>query len=183
MTDHYPENPNYKPESDQLIDLSAPISEHPLNEIRLIVKKRPNGSYSYCQDFQYCISKTDQHSSYMTDINYLMEKYKPDELAQYIAARNSHRVEITNHDFTIEPSLQDAKNELYNLKKDFEALPPEIKSQFQSTLDFMKFIDDPRNHSQMVRMGLIEPKKTETPQSPAATRTTTQEEDTNAKVK
>lgn len=173
------------------LDLSAPIEEHTLNDVRLIIKKRPNGSYSYAQDFQYCISKTDQHSAHMTDVNVLMERYKPDELAQYIAAKNQHRTEIINHDFTAEPSLQDAKNQLYELTQAFQALPPEIKSQFSSTLDFLKFIDNPHNKSQLEKLGLIDPKtqtfelnkSTEIPKSPDVTRTTTQEEATNTKAK
>lgn len=175
----------------QATDLSAPIEEHVLNEVRLRITKRPNGSYSYAQDFQYCISKADQHSAHLTDINVLMERYKPDELAQYIAARNQHRTEIINHDFTAEPSLQEAKNQLYELTQAFNALPNEIRSQFSNTLDFLKFIDNPQNKAQLEKMGLIDPKaqtfelnkSTEISKSPAATRTTTQEEDTNAKAK
>ena len=153
------------------------IDEGRLDEIVYIETKRSNGTVRIQQDFQYCTSLTEQHNAHVTDINYLMEKYKPDELAAYIAAKNAHRREILGHDFTIEPSLQDAKNIVYNLKKAFEQLPDEVRVQFRSHVDFLKFIDNPDNAQKMIKLGLLTPKQIAEATTTTTTPTTQEEKE------
>lgn len=137
-----------------------------LNEMIVIETRRPDGSIRVQHDYQYCTSLTEQHNMHMTDVNYLIEKFKPDELAAYMAAKTQNRQEILNHDFSTEPSLQGAKNYTYQLKKDFDALPDEVRHNFKSPLEFLKFIDNPANAEKMVKLGLITKKQITNLQTP-----------------
>lgn len=139
--------------------LQAPVSQGKLNEIVYITSKRPNGTTRISMDFQYCPTLTEQHTSHLTDINYLIEKYKPDELAAYIAAKNSHRQEIIGHDFSKEPNLQDGLNTTYELKQNYKALPEKIKMHFKNHIEFLKFIDNPDNQEKIKKLGLMTQKQ------------------------
>lgn len=131
------------------------VSEGTLNEIKTITSVRKNKTTRIQQCFEFCPSLTEQHSAKDTDLNYLIQKYQPDQLAAYMAARNQQRQEIIGHDFSQEPSLQEAKNELYRIKQAFEEIPEDIKRQFSSPTEFLKFIDNPLNAEKMVKMGLL----------------------------
>lgn len=131
------------------------IAEGKLNEVIRIVTKRKNGTLRIQQDFQFCPTMAEQHTAHLTDINYLIERYKPDELAAYIAAREEYRQEIIGHDFSQEPNLQEAKNITYQLKKNFEELPEEVRSNFKNHVEFLKFIDNPANQEKMLKLGLM----------------------------
>ena len=135
------------------------VKEGKLNEIIYIRTRRPDGSLRIQQDFEFCPTMAEQHTAHLSDINYLMKKYKPDELAAYIAARSQYRQEIVGHDFASEPSLQEAKNVVYQSRQRFEALPEEIRTQFKNHLEFLKFIDNPANAEKMVKLGLLKKKQ------------------------
>lgn len=132
-----------------------------LNEVIIIETRRPDGSLRVQQDFSNCPSMAEQHTAHLTDLNYLIAKYKPDELAAYMAARESQRQEILDHDFSVEPSLQEASNLVYQAKKAFEELPEDLKMSFRSPLEFYKFIDHPGNQEKLVNMGLMTRKEVE----------------------
>ena len=132
-----------------------------LNEIKYIYTKNHIGTTDVALDFSNCPTLTEQHSINLTNINYLMDKYKPDELAAFIAARNQYRQEIIGHDFSREPSLQDAKTLAYQLKQEFENLPNDIKSSFKNHVEFLKFIDNPANQEKMIKLGILKPKQIE----------------------
>lgn len=159
------------------------VMEGQLNKVIYVETKRANGSVRIQQDFSLCPTLAEQHTAHLTDINYLIERYKPDELAAYIAARNQHRREILGHDFSTELSLQDARNLIYKSKQAFEELPEDFKNQFKNHLEFLKFIDNPNNAQKLIDVGLatkrqidaikIEKDATTT----TSTQTTTQEED------
>lgn len=131
------------------------ILEPKLNEVIIKETRRPNGSLRIQQDFSYCPTLAEQHQAHMTNVNYLIAKYKPDELERYLQLRASQRREIIGHDFSQEPSLQGAKNVVYQMRQRFEALPEEIKKEFKSHVDFIKFIDNPANAEKMIKLGLL----------------------------
>lgn len=131
------------------------IASGKLNEVLTVETIRADGSRRIQQDFQFCPSMAEQHTAHLSDINYLMSKYKPDELAQYLAARTQYRTEIIGHDFSREPNLQDARNVVYRSKQEFEALPEELRSSFQNHLEFLKFVDNPANQEKLIKMGLL----------------------------
>lgn len=132
-----------------------------LNEVIIRETRRPNGTLRIQQDFSNCPTMAEQHTAHLSNINYLIEKYKPDELAAYIAARNQHRQEILGHDFSKEPSLDEAQNIVLQSKKNFEALSDDIKKHFANHLEFIKFIDNPANAQKMIDLGILKPKEIE----------------------
>lgn len=153
---------------------NAVIQEGVLNQIIYIETRRANGSLRRQQDYQFCPTLTEQHTAHLTDINYLIATHKPDELAAYIAAKNQHRQELIGHDFSAEPSLQDARNITYQLKKSFDELDPEVKNNFKNHVEFLKFIDNPANQDKMLKLGLMT--KREIQKNTTTATTTTQEE-------
>lgn len=147
--------------------------------------RRPDGSLRIQQDFSNCPTLTEQHTAHLTDINYLIEKHKPDELAAYIAARNQYRQEIVGHDFSVEPNLQEAKNIVYRSQQEFESLPEKVKSSFKNHVEFLKFIDNPANAEKMIELGILTKRKVEALQSldPVVKQTEAVKENATAKEK
>lgn len=137
------------------------IKEGKLNEVIIIKTRRPNGTLRIQQDFEFCPTMAEQHTAHLTDINYLIERHKPDELAAYIAARSQYRQEIIGHDFSAEPNLQEAKNVVYQSRKAFEELPKELTQNFKNHVEFLKFIDNPANADKLVKLGLATKKEIE----------------------
>lgn len=135
------------------------LYEGELNETIHWHEKRPDGSLRVSQDFRFCPTLAEQHTAHLSDINWLMDKFQPDELAAYIAQRDQYRQEILGHDFSEEPDLQEARNVTYILKQSFEKLPDEIKNNFRNHVEFLKFIDNPLNQEKMLKMGLLKPKE------------------------
>lgn len=136
------------------MDKDGVIASGKLNEVIIVETIRPDGSRRVQQDFSLCPTMAEQHTAHLTDINYLIKKYKPDELASYLAARAEHRREIEGHDFSTEPNLQEGRNIIYQSKEAFKALPDEVKNHFSSHLEFLKFIDNPQNVEKMVKLGI-----------------------------
>lgn len=127
-----------------------------LGEVKIIqYGKTSDGTPQVGQDFANVPSMAEQHSAHLTDINYLMEKFKPDELAQYIAARSTMRPEIVGHDFSREPDMTGAMNQVYQLKSNFDALSDDVKMHFKNHVEFLKFIDNPQNQEKMLKLGLM----------------------------
>lgn len=135
------------------------IAHDKLNQVITKTTIRADGTLRIQQDFSNCPTLTEQHTAHLTNINYLMEKFQPDELAAYIAARNQYRQEILGHDFSQEPSLQDAKNIIYKSKQEFESLDDDIKRNFSNHLEFLKFIDNPANAEKMLKLGILTKKQ------------------------
>lgn len=135
------------------------VAEGKLNEVIIKTTKRPDGTLRIQQDFSFCPTMTEQHTAHLSDLNYLIEKYKPDELAAYIAAKNQHRQEILGHDFSKEPSLQDAKNEIYKLRSAFDNLPEDFKRNFKNHVEFLKYIDNVDNQQKLVKAKILTEKE------------------------
>ena len=144
-----------------IFDEDGVVEQGKLDELIIKETVRPNGSLRLQFDYTYCTSCTDVSSAHLTDLNYLIEKYRPDELAQYIAARSQYRAEILGHDFSQEPNLQDAKNLIYKSRQEFESLPQDIRNHFKSHLDFLKFMENPQNKEKAIRIGLLSPEQIE----------------------
>lgn len=130
-----------------------------LNEMTVDEYIRPNGTRAVRYGFENCPTLAEQHTAHLTDINYLMEKYKPDELSRYLAARNQYRQEIVGHDFAQEPNLQQAMDIRYRLRKEYDELPDDIKNHFGNHVEFLKFIDNPANQEKMLKLGILKQKQ------------------------
>lgn len=136
----------------------------PQEHLNVVIEKisvRKDGTLRIQQDFSNCPSLAEQHTAHLTDINYLIQKYKPDELGAYLAARSQYRTEILGHDFSTELNLQQAKNIIYKSKQEFENLPEKIRTSFSSHLEFLKFIDNPKNEQKMLDLGILTAKQVE----------------------
>jgi len=146
-----------KKKKEEIIDADTGLIEEQgvLNEVIEIHSRRADGSLRIQLDFRNCPTMAEQHTAHLSDINYLISRYKPDELANYIAARNQYRREILGHDFTVEPDLQTALNIRYKLKEAFDRLPDHIKDNFKNHVEFLKFIDNPANQEKMMKLGLM----------------------------
>lgn len=141
------------------------IKDTQIDKIIEVITERPNGRIRIQKDYSQCISKTEQHNKDTNDLNVLIKKFKPDQLASYMMARNQKRREITGHDFSQEPDLQSAKNEMYLIQKEFDALPMALKVEFQTPLNFIKFKDNPKNAEVLKQLGIskeIAPEMTST---------------------
>lgn len=126
-----------------------------LNEMKEIRSVRENGSLRIQKSFENCPSLADQHMAHLSNINWLIKRYTPDEVSQYLAARQV-RPEIIGHDFSQEMSLQEAKNVVVKAKRVFSELPDEVRSLFASPLAFIKFIDNPQNADKLVKLGIVD---------------------------
>jgi len=162
-------------------EFNGVIKEGKLNQVIIKESIRENGTRRIQQDFEFCPTMAEQHTAHLTDINYLIERYKPDELAAYMAARAQYRSEILGHDFAAELDLQEAKNVVYRSRQEFEKLPEEVRASFSNHLEFLKFMDNPANAEKMVKLGLMKPQQVEaikgqaTGESATGSTTTTQE--------
>ena len=149
-------------ENMEITDLdTGEVKSGKLNEIIYKESRRPDGSLRIQMDFSNCPTMAEQHTAHLTDINYLIQKYKPDELDAYLAARAQYRQEILGHDFSAEPDLTYARNAVYESRKNFDALPEEIKGNFLNHLEFLKFIDNPANAEKMLKLGILKEKQLE----------------------
>lgn len=126
-----------------------------LGQVIIRTKIRENGTLRRQQDFSNCPTLCEQHTAHLTDLNYLIKRYKPDELAAYMAARDTYRQEIIGHDFSKEPNFQEGMNHVYQLKKSYSELPEEIRSQFKNHVEFLKFIDNPANQEKMIKLKIF----------------------------
>lgn len=110
------------------------------------------------QDYSDVPTQTDQTQKDENNITVLMQKYKPDELAAYLAAKNLRRPEIVGHDFSQEPDLQGAKNQAYLIQKQFNELPKYIQEYFDhKPAEYLKFCENPQNHKQLKEWNLESP--------------------------
>lgn len=135
------------------------LEEGSLNQLVMIVEKRKDGTTSMSPDYRFCPSLTEQHSAHLTDINYLMSKYQPDELSAYIQARNQYRTEILGYDFSSEPNLQEAMNTKLKLQQAYDKLDPDIKIHFKNHVEFLKYIENPQNKEKLIKIGLLKEKE------------------------
>lgn len=141
------------------------VAEGKLNEIITVYTKRPSGSLRIQTDYQFCPTLAEQHSAHETDLNYLIKKFKPDELQAYINQREQMRQEIIGHDFSREPDLQGAKNFHYKLKQAYESIPEDVRMHFKNHVEFIKFIDNPANAEKMVKLGILTKKQVQANQT------------------
>lgn len=151
------------------------MTKDELNVVKIIETRRKDGSLRYQQDFSNCPTMAEQHTAHLTNLNWLISKFKPDELAAYMAAREQYRQEIIGHDFAAEPDLQESKNIVLNLRKNFEELPDDLRLQFKNAVEFYKFIDNPANQEKLIKLGIL--KKEEVAKLTTDSMTTTQEKE------
>lgn len=139
------------------------IVEH-LGELQvpnLVFTERANGSIRVQQDFSTCPTMAEQHTAHLTDVNYLIERFKPDELAAYVAAKSQSKIPLPNHDWSKEPDSTGARNILYQLRQAYRDLPEDVRIHFKDHVEYLKFIDNPANAEKMIKLGFMTRKQVE----------------------
>lgn len=120
-------------------------------------KNAERGRYRIQMDFTDVPSQADQSQRDENNISLLVKKYKPDELAVYLAAKQANRPVIENHDFSQEPELMESMNIALRIRQEFESLPEMIQNMFKGKpSEFLKFCENPKNLPQLVQWGLAE---------------------------
>lgn len=152
------------------------VTEKPYGK-KTIYLKKPDGKLKVLIDSTDCISLTDTTGAEDADINKLVAKYSPNELAHMLATRAASKQLITGRDLTVEPGRQETMNEVYRLQSLFNDLPKEIHNNFKDVNQFLKFTDDPKNVEQLIRLGLATKKEIQQINPTVATTTTPQKEE------
>lgn len=138
-----------------------------LGEVIIHRSVRPNGTRRVALDFKNCPTMCEQHTAHLTDINYLVKTYAPDDLAMFLASRNQHRQEIKDHDFAVEPNLQEAKNHVYQITQVWESLDPSVKWRFKNPAEFAKFVSIERNAQLLMKNAILSETQVEAVQGTA----------------
>mgnify|MGYP000282513729 CR=1 FL=1 len=160
------------------------VSEGKLDEVIIeTTTRQTTGRRRIIFNYENCPTRAEQHGARETDINYLMKKYQPDELAAYLATRKAERQEIIGHDFSQEPDRQGALNFVVRMRQAYENLPEDLKRKFNNHVDFLKFIDNPKNAEKMEKLGILTKKEIKTLQSDPDPKQTTPPPKTPTKEK
>lgn len=113
------------------------------------------GEYRIQQDFSEVPSLADQSQRDENNVALMVQKYAPDELAQYLALKNANRQPIENHDFSEEPELMYAMNSAIAIQQQFDELPKTLRDFFHNKpAEFLKFCENPKNRAQVEAWGL-----------------------------
>lgn len=109
-------------------------------------------------DFSNEKSLTEQHHKDACDINRIITRYDRDGVLTHITNKTPQYINTIN----LPKSLQEAMNILTEANATFEALPSNIRKDFDNDVEkFLNFVHDPQNVDKMIEYGLVEP-----PQSP-----------------
>lgn len=156
--------------------VTGEVTQKPFGK-KTIYLKKPDGKLKVLIDASDCISLTDTTGVEEADINKLVEKYSPNELANFLAQRSMAKPLITGRDLSQEPGRMETMNEVYRLQSLFNELSSEVHAHFKTVTQFLKFADDPKNVDQLIRLGLVTKKEIETIVPSVATTTPTQEKE------
>lgn len=108
-------------------------------------------------------SLTHQSMAPECDINRIMLKWQKTGVIE-------HRNEFQGQygDFSEVPTYQEAMDKVIRGQEVFMTLPSTVRKQFENDPgQFLEFATDPKNHDQMVEMGLAEPQVIEPETKPA----------------
>lgn len=125
-----------------------------LNEIKVVVTKVGKRTRVQ-QDFSACVSIADFSEAHMTDLNWLFETMRPDELQAFMAARASQRQPVYL-DLTGLPSTrQDLMNLKYEMSESFKKLPTELKTLFGDPLGMVKSLSSVDTREKLEKLGFV----------------------------
>lgn len=134
-----------------------------LGKMRKVIGKRPNGSLRVSFIYDEVPSMTEQHGRQEADINYLVAKYKPDELANYLMQRFARKQPLpdlnSGYDYSRELTKQEALNVVADVRREYMDLPEDVRAHFKSPSQFMKFIDKPGQLENLVKKGFMTQEK------------------------
>nr|WAE43574.1 MAG: internal scaffolding protein [Microviridae sp.] len=124
-------------------------------------KERSDASKIHCQDIDpetgEIITLVKQEFKDECDINWIMARMAPEAIMERFMARQG-----TYGDFSEIMDYQDAKNAVRATDEAFDSLPAKIRSMFENDVSkFLTYIEDPSNHEEAIKLGLMEGKVSE----------------------
>ena len=105
------------------------------------------GDLDYSEEFTDGI--TEQHHTDSCDINKILAQFMETGILPESKIQNPQYGDVSDHNF------QDVQNQLANAKSLFEELPELVKARFNNEpFEFLRFVEDEKNHPELVEMGL-----------------------------
>ena len=105
------------------------------------------GDQDYSEEFTDGI--TEQHHTDSCDINKILAQFMETGIMPQSKIRDPQYGDVSDHNF------QDVQNQLANAKSLFEELPELVKARFNNEpFEFLRFVEDEKNHPELVEMGL-----------------------------
>lgn len=96
-------------------------------------------------------SLTHQSMSDACDINNIMKRYEKTGMLEHVAQHNGDY-----GDFTDAEDYHASLLKVSEAQEMFASLPAQIRARFENEpANFLSFVDDPANRSEMARMGLL----------------------------
>lgn len=101
-------------------------------------------------------SLTDQSLAQETDVNYIVNKYmKTGQLSHLRNAQGSYQ-DVSEFGDTL-----DALNKLTKAQNTFDELPSQLRERFgNSPIQMVEFLQNPANHAEAIKLGMMTPKPT-----------------------
>jgi len=92
-----------------------------------------------------------QHFKRECDINHIMAKYQKTGIVNHVATHQGDYSDLTDV-----PTYQDALNKVISANNAFSTLPSSVRKRFNNDpAQFLNFVSDVNNRSEMEEMGLI----------------------------
>ncbi len=96
--------------------------------------------------------KTEQSHKKECDVNHILRKYAKTGVLEHVKKHEGQYADIPAQDF------REAMEIIATSKSMFEELPSEARKKFHNdTAEFLEFVQDPNNKTELHKMGLLDP--------------------------
>ena len=114
--------------------------------------KRTNGTKRFQIKFDQNDGRTQQHQKDECDINLIIKRHTPEQIALMATQNEGQYGDATSVDYHA------AQNIIANANTMFNDLPSELRNQFNNDpASFLDFTSNEANHAEMREMGIMEP--------------------------
>ena len=114
--------------------------------------KRTNNTKRFQLKFDQNDGRTQQHQKDECDINLIIKRHSPDQLAMIASQNEGNYGDATSIDYHA------AQNIITNANTMFEELPSDIRNKFDNDpASFLDFTSNEANYAEMREMGIMEP--------------------------
>ena len=114
--------------------------------------KRTNGTKRFQIKFDQNDGRTQQHQKDECDINLIIQRHTPEQIALMATQNEGQYGDATSVDYHA------AQNIIANANSMFNDLPSEIRSQFDNDpAAFLDFTSNEENYAEMRKMGIMSP--------------------------
>ena len=114
--------------------------------------KRTNGTKRFQIKFDQNDGRTQQHQKDECDINLIIQRHTPEQIALMATQNEGHYGDATSVDYHA------AQNIIANANTMFNELPSDIRNQFDNDpAAFLDFTSNEENYAEMRKMGIMSP--------------------------